>query len=320
MTATLCDGERLVELDQIELGDVEPGALEQLPHGGHGADAHHARVDAGDGARDESRRAARLRAPRARSSLAITSAAAPSFTPLAVACSDRTALAKHRLQRGELLGARVGTRMLVALDAVHRDELVVETAGFGRRGPALLASATRRHPAPPATRPSALRRSRPSRPSTRAGTAPPAADSGSASRAACRTRQLLHRDRGARLAHERRAAHRLDTAGDEEVAVARSDRVRRCNDGGEPRRAEAVDRHACHRLRQPREQHRHPRNVAVVFARLVRCAEVDVFDLLRRNARPLDRGRDDESPRDRPDGSRRARRLSARSASGHRKG
>ena len=89
--------------------------------------------------------------------------------------------------------------------------------------------------------------------------------------------------------HERRAAHRLDAAGDEEVAVARGDRVAGGDDGREPGRAEPVDGHARDRLGQPREQRGHPRDVAVVLARLVRAAEVDVLDLGRVHARALDR-------------------------------
>ena len=181
--------------------------------------------------------------------------------------------------------------MLVPLDPVHRDELVVETSGFGRGSPALLR----------AQREGVLLRTRDA----------PALRDVLARLAHRLEREQLRQPRirkppaelrvvlGLRFteirprSHERRAAHRFDAAGDEELAVARGDCVRRGNDGGEPRRAEAVHRHARDGLRQPGQQHRHPRNVAVVLARLVRCAEVDVFDLIRRNAGTLDRGRDD---------------------------
>ena len=74
-------GERLVQLDQVEIADLEARAREHLPHGRDRADAHDPRIDARDRARDEA--AERLDAQlAARSSLAITSAAAPSFTPL----------------------------------------------------------------------------------------------------------------------------------------------------------------------------------------------------------------------------------------------
>jgi len=45
--------ERLVQLDQVEIGDLEAGAGEELSHRGDGPDPHHARIDAADGARYE---------------------------------------------------------------------------------------------------------------------------------------------------------------------------------------------------------------------------------------------------------------------------
>src|SRR5215218_3087926 len=50
--------ERLVQLDEVECGGVDADPAEELAHRGHGANAHHARTDAGDGAADE--RAERL--------------------------------------------------------------------------------------------------------------------------------------------------------------------------------------------------------------------------------------------------------------------
>ena len=55
---------------------------------------------------------------------------------------------------------------------------------------------------------------------------------------------------------------------------------------------------ACHAVRagdgvgEAREQHRHPCDVAIVLARLVRAAQVDVLDLRGRDAGPLHRGGD----------------------------
>ena len=46
-------GEGFVQLDEVELVDADAGAVEQLADGRDGADAHHARVDARDGAADE---------------------------------------------------------------------------------------------------------------------------------------------------------------------------------------------------------------------------------------------------------------------------
>ena len=89
--------------------------------------------------------------------------------------------------------------------------------------------------------------------------------------------------------HERRAAHRLDAAGDEEVAVTGSDRVRRRDHRGQSRSAKTIHRHPGDGLRQAREQDRHARDVAVVLARLVGGAEVDVLDLRRVHSRARNR-------------------------------
>src|SRR5439155_24456972 len=61
-------GECLVQLDEVDVGHVDAGALEQLPDRRNRADAHHARVDSCDRAPDE--RAEWLRAERLRLLLA----------------------------------------------------------------------------------------------------------------------------------------------------------------------------------------------------------------------------------------------------------
>ena len=88
---------------------------------------------------------------------------------------------------------------------------------------------------------------------------------------------------------ERRARHRLLAARDEQVAVARDHGVARADDRREAGGAEPVDRDAADRVGKPREQRGHARDVAVVLAGLVRGAEPDVLDLLRRDARARDR-------------------------------
>ena len=104
-------------------------------------------------------------------------------------------------------------------------------------------------------------------------------------------RAIATRIRRVRLGrHERRARHRLDTARDEEVAVAGDHRVAGADDRRETRCAEPVHGHAADRLGQAGEQHGHAGDVAIVLARLVRAAEPDVFDLLRRHTRAVDRG------------------------------
>ena len=78
--------------------------------------------------------------------------------------------------------------------------------------------------------------------------------------------------------HPRRAGHRLDAAGDDEVGVAGADRLRGHGDRRHARRAEPVHGDAGHLVGQPGEQHRHARDVAVVLARLVGAAEDDLVD------------------------------------------
>ena len=288
MTTRLCEAKASFSSTRSMSLDGDPGALEELPHRGHRADPHHPRVDSGNRATDE--RAERLDAERLGAFLARDHERRGAVVdPARVPGSDRSALAEDGLQRRHLLGARVGPRMLVASHALDRDDLLVEAAGLVGGGPALAAIAARTRPAPRGSPRSARRRSRRSRPSTRAGTSPPCADSGSASRASCPT-PSGHRAEVVGLGHhERRAAHGLDSAGDEEVAVTGRDRVRGRDDRREPGGAEPVQGHARDRLGQPREQRRHARNVPVVFSRLVRGAEVDVLDLVRathRRARP----------------------------------
>ena len=105
------------------------------------------------------------------------------------------------------------------------------------------------------------------------------------------------RERRIRLrSHERRPAHRLDTARDEEIPVARDHRVRGADNGSEARGAEAVDGHAADRLGEAGEQSCEARDVAVVLPRLVRTAEPHVLDLRRRDTGPLD-GRGDRNRR-----------------------
>ena len=182
---------------------------------------------------------------RARSSLAITSAAAPSLIPLALPAvtvpPSRNAGSARRASRRSCRdgGARRARRSPTG------------TSSSAKR-PASWAAAqrlvrlrARTRPGPRARRRSARRRSRRSRPSTRAGTAPPGAGWGSASRASCRTPSVAARERLLGLRQdERRAGHRLDAARDEEIAVAGDDRVAGGDDRRETRRAEPVDRDA----------------------------------------------------------------------------
>ena len=92
--------------------------------------------------------------------------------------------------------------------------------------------------------------------------------------------------------HERRPAHRLDSARDEEPSVARRNGVTRRHDRTQSRRAQTVHGDAGDCFRQPGKEHRHACDVAIVLTRLIRRAEVHVLDLLGAHARTLHRFRD----------------------------
>ena len=115
-----------------------------------------------------------------------------------VARRDGSVRPEGRLEGGELLRRRVRPRVLVADDVADRHELVVEAALPRRRPHGAAGSRARRRPAPRARPRSARPRSHRSRPSTRAGTSPPCAGSGSASRASCPRRSDCRAGRRAR--------------------------------------------------------------------------------------------------------------------------
>src|SRR5215210_3796002 len=130
-------GEGLVQLDQVDVVSADSGPLEQLAHRRNGADPHHARVDAGDGRADEGAEGLEPELPRAL--LARDHERGGTVVDAArVAGSDRASLAKRRLERGELLRARVRPRVLVADDVADRDELGGEPPRRVGGGPPLL--------------------------------------------------------------------------------------------------------------------------------------------------------------------------------------
>ncbi len=90
---------------------------------------------------------------------------------------------------------------------------------------------------------------------------------------------LLARVRRVGLAeHVRCPGHALDPAGDHHVGLAEGTGPRRLAQRFEPGCTEAVYGYARYRGRQAREQRGHARDVAVVLARLIGAAEVDVVD------------------------------------------
>src|SRR5205085_10486625 len=105
--------ERLVQLDEIDLIERDAGALQQLAHGRDRADAHQAWVDAGDGATDEGTE--RFDAELTRLLLRRDHERRRAVVdPGGVAGRNRAALAEGGLQRGPLLGCRIGARVPIA--------------------------------------------------------------------------------------------------------------------------------------------------------------------------------------------------------------
>ena len=255
---------------------------------------------------------------RAFASEAITSAAAPSLMPAALPAVTVPPARNAGFSAPSFSSDVSGRGCSSRTTSPTGDDLLVEAARPRRRPPSGGATRARTRPGPRARRRSARRRSRRSRPSTRAGTSPPSAGSGSASRDACRTSSWLPRGNALSGFATANGARDIDST---PPATKRSpspadDRVARADDRAEARRAEPVDRDAGDRLRKPGEERAHARDVPVVLARLVRAAEPHVLDLGRGNARALDDLADARAPRGRRGARRRARRRSARSACG----
>ena len=287
-------GERLVQLHEIDLAELDAGSLEQPADGGDRSDPHHGGVDSRDGRADE--RSERLDAERPGVLLARDHERGGAVVdPARVARRHRPAVAEGRPERGELLGRRVRTRVLVAIQLAGRHELVGEAAlVLGLRPAPLRAEGerilvvARDVPALGDVLPRLAHRL------PRVPLLVPRI------REAPAERRVVHDAVAPRVRrvglgrHQRRPRHRLDASRDEEVAVPGDHRVARADDCGEPGRAQAVHGHPRDRLRQSRQQRREPSDVAVVLPGLVRAAEPDVLDLRRRDARALDGGRDRE--------------------------
>ena len=224
--------------------------------------------------------------------------------------------AERRLQRGELLGVRLRARMLV--DARRR------RPGRARRRsgrprwppPSAAASAARTRPDPRAQTPQRSATFSPVSPIDSSGNI--SSSRGFGKRQPSVVSHTVWSPRGNAVSGfaMTSGARLIDSTppATNEVAVAGEHRV-----AGGRRPPESPDaqsrftRHARDRLRQPGEQRGHPRDVAVVLARLVRAAEVHVVDRGAVDAGALDGRRDRDAARDRPAGRPTARRRSARS-------
>ena len=177
-------GEGLVQLHEVDVRDVEPGAFERAAGGGHRADAHVARVDAGRAARRRSAPAARGRAR-----CALLGRQHDTRAPSLI-CDELPAVTVPPSRNaGRSLASRSsvvsGARALVGVDGDRARPSAAAPAPARsprRSGPASRGG----HRAPVALqrelvlvgtldRRTARRRSRPSRPSSRCGPAPPCA-------------------------------------------------------------------------------------------------------------------------------------------------
>ena len=296
--------ERLVQLDEVEVADGRaPVRSSSLRHGRHRPDPHHARVDARDRTADEPAERLDAQSSRARSSLAITSAAAPSLTPLALPAVTVPPSRNTGLSAASFSAVVSGRGCSSRVDARRRRRARRRSGPRPPRPPSAAASEARTRPGPRARRPSARRRSRPSRPSTRAGTAPRVAGSGSASRASCRMRRSprvtptsgFACTSGARLIDSTPPATKRSPS---PAAIA-------CDAATT---AESPDAHSRFTVTpatdsgRPGEQDRHARDVAVVLARLVGGAEIDVLDRPPGTPARSTASRDHASRRDRPAG------------------
>ena len=113
--------ERLVDLDEIELVERQPGALERLADGRRRAHAHQRRLDADRRPRHDAARAASGRGLGGRLAEAMTSAAAPSTMPLALPAVTTPSFLNTVGSVGQALERRLGPQVVVALD--ERDAL-----------------------------------------------------------------------------------------------------------------------------------------------------------------------------------------------------
>ena len=262
--------ERLVELDEVHVGQRQPGAVERLRGRRHRADAHRARRARRRRPSDAAGPAGAARVRRPSPAVVTMQAAAPSFWPLAlpaVTVASGSTAQPHRHAAGQRLQRRVGPRVLVGVDqtraaacgrTVDRHDLVVEAAGVaGRRRPAG-ASAARTRPAPARLIPYLRRRfSAVSSMPPGTGELPPPAVTrpGRAGRAAWRPSPRTPQ----RIAGgvELDLTHALRAAGDDHVAGAGLHLHGRVDDGLQSGAAAAVELQA--RRPRPAARRRAPR-------------------------------------------------------------
>ena len=285
-------GERLVQLDHVEVADLEPEPRHQLLRRRHRADAHDARRHAGRRHAGDAREGFSPCFFTAASE-ASSSAAAPSLTPEALPAVTVPGSRHERLELGERLQRGVRPQVLVL---AHRHR-----AGLAARHGHRLDLLGEDSP-PPAPSPArCCERSANASWSLRRDLVV-LGDVLGRLRHRVDAVLLLHQrideapadggvlDLGAalerllRLAHdERRARHPLDAAGDHEVGLAGADRPRRRPTASSPDAHSRLTVMPGIDVRQAGQQQRHAGDVAVVLAGLVGAAEIHLVE-----RRPVD--------------------------------
>src|SRR5664280_653553 len=227
-------GERLVEFDEIQIGRADARPFQSLASGGYGPKTHDGRIHSGNGRGDDSGHWAQTElagSPRLHDQHrggAVVDAAR-------VACGTGSAVAEGRLQARQRLSGRVRPRILVrvhddrpalALWNRYRHELVAVVARGNCRGRVSLADQSKgvlllaadAHALGHVLAGRAHRVGAVERGQNRVHEAPAERRISKFMGAAFVGRLRLEH-------HVRRPAHRLDAAGDEDVAIADRDRV-----------------------------------------------------------------------------------------------
>ena len=272
------DGERLVQLEQIDVVEGEARLLEHATGGRDRADPHQLRLDACERIADEPQ--LRLQAELLRRAVGGEVGRGGAIgQPCGVAGGDTTGGAERRLQVGEARQRRVRPQELVAVgepparirEDAHRDDGLAHDAVLPRRRRALLRAhgeLVRRF----------LRQLRKAVVQVLRGRA--------------------HRDRGVvdqplrdearvevHLGAHRMVAHVLDAAGEHDVRCAHRDLACARCDGRERTCAHAVDREPGYRLRDSGEEGDVTAERQALVAGLSRRREDHVSDPLRRDPR-----------------------------------
>ena len=272
------NGERLVELEQADVVDRQPGLAQRLLGARDRADAHDLGLDAGEpeaGQLHLDREVELLGGVRAREQRHRRAVG----QRRGVSGGDPSVRTERRLETGETLHGRLGTHALVlggetpagfAPDG-DRDEVGLDLAGLVGGGDLLLAA----HAEPVGALLGEL------------GEAVVEALGGDAHVQGVGAHELLGEEAGVRVgvAAHGVAAHVLDTAGDADVVGAEADRAGDRGDARHGARAHPVDRVAGHAQRKAGEDGRGAPEGEALVTLLRRGRDGDIVDAVLREVR-----------------------------------